>query len=400
MTGPLAIELKKQGHFVTGSDQEKIYSPMKELLENISINNIDLDNSFDLVIVGSSYKKFKKTIDDFETTKKLNIPYVSATEYIDKNIIKENSILIAGTYGKTTITSLTAWTLNQAKINPSYMFGGIANNNFPSCTITNSPYSVVEADESINGLDKKAKFLYYKVKYLLISSADWEHKESYLSEEDNLKAFKLLIEKVPQDGFIILNSTGTNLQILAKYAKAPVFYYQKSNENGVRLLCQKLNIDQNIIEESIKTFHGIKRREELVLQKNNITIIDDFAQSGNRIKYTLENIKNKYQGNIKVLFEAHASFLQNKEVINDLKNALNLSQNIVLTKLKINKEKEKRITAADYLSVFGNKLIYLPQTKDIINYYQKNLKPNDILVHFSSGGLEGQELLNQICQNI
>lgn len=192
MTAPLAATLKKQGHTITGSDQEKIYPPVSTILKKarIKINSTIINKNIDLVIIGSSYDSFQKTKDEFEQVKQLKLNYISASQFIAQNLIKENSVLVAGTYGKTTITSLVSWIFSQAHLKPNYMFGGDTINRFSGTNISPSNWSIIEADESIHGLDTQAKFLYYPVKFLLITSADWEHKDSYSTEIENFNALK------------------------------------------------------------------------------------------------------------------------------------------------------------------------------------------------------------------
>ncbi len=122
MTAPLAISLKKQGHHVTGSEQTKIYPPFSTQLTQAKIPINPPPYTPDLYIVGSSYKNQEKLITEFKTIKKSNIPYISATKYIAKNLIKKNSILIAGSYGKSSISAMLVFILKNTKHKPSYMF--------------------------------------------------------------------------------------------------------------------------------------------------------------------------------------------------------------------------------------------------------------------------------------
>ena len=126
MTAPLAIALKKQGHHVTGSDQQRIYPPFSTQLKNakIPINKTSINKKIDLAIIGSSYLAFSHTKEEFLEIKAQKIPYLSATKYISQFLIKQNSILVAGSYGKTTISAALCYLFTKAKFNPSYMFGG------------------------------------------------------------------------------------------------------------------------------------------------------------------------------------------------------------------------------------------------------------------------------------
>jgi len=445
MTAPLAVALKKEGHIVTGSDQEKIYPPISTILKkaDIKINSSKIDSNIDLAIIGSSFSSFKKTKEEFDQIKKLKIKYISASEFIAQNLGKENSILIAGTYGKTTISSLVSWIFNQANLNPNYMFGGKSLNHFPSVNISPSNWSIIEADESIHGLDTQAKFLYYPVKFLLLTSADWEHKDSYSTEIENFNAFKKLILKVPNDGILFINSKGYQTKELSLYSKSKIITYNsptsdyfikdiKIKKNYTVLLCQtpkniieiktkligqfnfenilaaitisdSLNIPQTKIKQAIFKYKGINRRIEKNYDHKNIMIFDDFAQSPNRIKSTIEAVKLHFPKNkIKVLYQPHASFIQHQESLKEFKHVFDSVSEVVLSKLSFNNKikKNNRVTAKNFKEIIGDKLIYLPIDEDICSFYQKNLTKGDILINMSSGGLSGNKIIKSIINSL
>ncbi len=441
MTASLAVALKQAGARVTGSDQPKIFPPISTTLKkaDIKINITDIDHDINQAIIGSSYNLFENTKEEFKQIKQQKIPYLSATKYIAQNIIKPNSIIVAGSFGKTTITSLLAWIFHHTKLKPSYMFGGSSKNKFSPVKITDSNWSIVEGDESIHGLDKTAKFLYYPAKYLIITSADWEHKDSYPDAASNLKTFKKLVQKLPSDGVFLVNQQSPSALSLAQYSPAKVISYNtpesdyflektipqknfttliirtpsgiiKTNttligqfnfENilAAVALSDYLAISPKIIAKSIFSYRGIRRRLELVAKPKNILFFDDFAQSGNRIKSTLTALNSHYpQKKIKVLYQAHASFSQYKSSLDELKNAFNLADEIVLTQLKFNHNinKKNRNTAKDFRDCLGSKLIYLPLKTQIMQYYKHSLTSNDILIYMSSGGLEGNRIFKSV----
>jgi UDP-N-acetylmuramate: L-alanyl-gamma-D-glutamyl-meso-diaminopimelate ligase len=444
MTAPLAVNLKKRDNYITGSDQDKIYPPISTLLKkaDIPINDTEITSKIDLVIVGSSYLSFKKTKDEFEQVKKLKIPYISATQYIAKNVVKENSILVAGSYGKSTITSLLTWIFKTSKEKPSYMFGAYPLNRFPSIDITFSDDSIIEADESINGLDKQAKFLYYPVKHLILTSADWEHKESYSNKLKNFNAFKQLVLNVPKNGTLLINSQGHNTKKLSLYSKVPVITYNspdsdyfiekvKRNKNLTNIvintprglipiqsklignfnfqnilaavaLADQLNIPFRIIQKAVFTYRGIKRRLELITNKKNILFFDDFAQSKSRIESTLNSLKAHFPNKkIKVFFQPHASFLQFKKSLTGLNSAFKSAHQIILGPLKFTSkvDKKQRNTAKDFKKELTDKLTYIPIEKDIIDYYIHHLSSNDILIYMSSGGSSGNRVVKSIIKH-
>lgn len=445
MTASLAAALKKEGHLVTGSDQEKIYPPVSTILKkaDIKINSSKIDSTVDLAIIGSSFSNFQKTKEEFDQIKKLNIKYISASEFIGQNLGKEDSILIAGTYGKTTISSLVSWIFDQANLNPNYMFGGKALNHFPSVNISSSNWSIIEADESIHGLDTQAKFLYYPVKFLLLTSADWEHKDSYPTEIENFNAFKKLILNVPINGILFINSQGYQTKELSLYSKSKIITYNsptsdyfiknitirknysildiKTPRNIIQVktkligqfnfenilaaitITDSLNIPQTKIKQAIFKFKGINRRIEKIYNHKNIIIFDDFAQSSSRIKSTIAAIKFHYpKNNIKVLYQPHASFVQYKESLKEFKNIFDSVSEVVLSKLSFNNkvEKNNRVTAKDFKEVIGDKLTYLPIDEDICSFYKKNLKSGDILINMSSGGFSGNKIIKSIINSL
>jgi len=440
MTAPLAVALKKNGHYVTGSDQDKIYPPVSTILKkaDIAVNTIKDYKKIDLAIIGSSYLSFSATKQEFNIIKELNIPYISATEYISQNITKNSSILITGTSGKTTITSLITWILQNANLDPSYMFGGQSLNHIPSLHIGNGNWSVVEGDESINGLDTKAKFLYYPGKFVIITNANWEHKESYKNESQNFEAFKKLIQKIPKDGLLIINSSGYKTSELSKFSTAKVITYngEKADYRIIKsetsqtsrliinspkgdlslnttllgkfnfenilaavALCLEIGVDSGIIQKAVFSFKGISRRLEKINTKNNILFYDDFAQSPQRIKSAISAIKLHYPNQrIFAYFEPHATFLLDISGLAGLNEAFSDCTKTVLSKIPFNQKisSSNRATAKHYSAEIGDTLVYIPQSKDLFQYFCQILKPQDILVHFSSGGAEGLKTFKKI----
>jgi UDP-N-acetylmuramate: L-alanyl-gamma-D-glutamyl-meso-diaminopimelate ligase len=414
MTTPLALELKKKGNIVSGSDQTKIFPPASTQLETskIPINVTPITKKIDLIIVGSAYQKFPNCVEEYEQAKRLGIPTISATEFVANTLIKDNSIVVAGSYGKTTITALLSWIFHELDFKPNYFFGGQSLNNQKSLEMNQSDWSIVEGDESINGLDTQAKFSYFYVKHLIITSVNWEHKDSYSSLEENHKSYMSLLERVPPNGVIVYNPNDPVLTEMVKSLKANTIAYQDyafnttligqhnhDNINAALTLCDALGMDMSKVIPLISQFKGIKRRLEILSKANNILFIDDFAQSPVRIKSAIESIKSSYKHRpIKVYFEPHATFLQFKDSLRTLNEAFASTKEVVISKIKYSKNisKEHRSTAKDYLDEIGQKTKYLPINDEIYQHFTQTLRPNDILVHFSTGGLDGTNNLNEI----
>ncbi len=415
MTAPLAVELKNLGHTVIGSDQAQIYPPISTLLNknNIAVNLTPVSSKIDLAIIGSSYQKFSNTRKDYQDIIKLNIPHISATKYIAQNIVKPNSIIIAGSFGKTTITGLISLILKNADLDPSYLIGDVILNKIPSLKITNSSWSVTEGDESINGLDTKAKFLYYPKKYVIITSVNWEHTDSYASLTKNLNAYKELIQSIPKNGVLIYNPDDLNLVKLTKFCRAPAIAYNKNlkfktkliglyNQQNIQAaytLAKFLNIPESIIQKSIESYKGVSRRLEHIGTYEKITFIDDFAQSPLRIKSSLEAVSTSFpKQKIVVFFEPHASFLLNQKITLELASAFGKADKIILSKIPYKKEipAKDRLTFNIIKKTLGSKVTYLPLYDQIFDYLTKKIPPNSVLIHMSSGGATGIKTFSNI----
>jgi UDP-N-acetylmuramate-alanine ligase len=418
-TAPLAVILKNRGITISGSDQSQIFPPISTLLSknNIPINSTTITKKINLVIVGNSFQSFSRCQSEYQQALTLNIPIISYTNYLVQNLIKKESILVAGAYGKTTITSLLSYIFIKSKLDPSYMFGGQAVNHLDSTRFGQGNFSIVEACESINGLDNQSTFLYYPCKYVILTSADWEHKDSFKNKNANLAAFIKLVKKIPKTGFLIYNPNSQSALQTTKHCQGKVVPYNYSlkikpkipgtynydNAIAAATLCQILGLNQKTVTKIIGQFRGVKRRLELVINKNNILIYDDFAQSPARIAKALDAIHHHHPHHtIKVFFEPHASFLQYQAGLLGLDKSLALAKEVVISSLKFSSiiSKSARVTIKDYQQILGKKVIYLPDYQSILAHYSQSLKPSDILIHFSSGGLNGLTCLKQIAKVI
>jgi len=408
MTAPLAVELQRLGHHVSGSDQDKIYPPFSNLLRrhHIPINQTPVSSDIDLVIVGSSFHSFTRTKDQFQQIITQKIPYISATDYLSQLFHRQNVILVAGSFGKTTIAALLAHTLRQAGLNPSFFFGGRSLNRLPSLYTTTSDWAIVEADESIHGLDTQAKFLSYPVTHLVVTSANWEHRDSYPTYDQNLQAFRSLISRLPPHGHLVYNpynsplcqivpSTAIPYQTGLNFDSPLIGNHNQENFAAVYTLGRKLGLSDRLLRRSIRSFRGIARRLEHLSNANGIDFYDDFAQSPERISSAISAISHTFPTRpIKIFFEAHASFIRQPSLVSELKNIFTSTKEVILGPL--NFSTGHSVTADSFRLAVGSKLIYLPLSKNIYNHYITTLCPNDILLHFSSGGLSGLQTLKKI----
>lgn len=426
---PLAKAFIDMGWKVTGSDQEKVYPPESTYLQN---NNIlycksysakNVPHEADLVVVGRSALLVDANNPEYLQAKSLGLETVSYPEVIGEFVVKENSIVIAGTYGKTTISALVAWILTCAKLNPSYMIGGIPLNLIDGVKITNSEWSVVEGDE-IPSLLKTGplKFMFYKPKYLLLTATKWDHPEIYKSEDQYKEAFIKLVELLPSDGLLVYAVDSVDKLVIEK-AKCRKVSYSLDNppvdnriifirtqllgkpnlENiyGSFVLCKELGVKEEVILKAIETFSGVKTRLEFLGKIGGRYLYWDFAQHPEKVKGSLTALKECYLNKrIICIYDPATTGLKYKESLDWFRKAFDNADLVIVTKVNYISDvsKENRVIGPNLVKSFGGseKVIYMPINETIIRWVKENTKNEDVIVFMSSGGLKFTELIEKI----
>ena len=207
----LALAYQKKGYKVTGSDKG-FYPPVSTHLKDAGIKfypgwhpeKMIADGNPNLIIVGNVASS---TNPEWLYVQENNIPYKSYPEAVAEQIVKDTSIVCAGTYGKSTTTTLLTWILKQADKNPSYMFGGISLNDLSSANFTDSDISILEGDEYKTARwDDRPKFAHYSPTHLLLTSVVWDHADVYPTEQSYVYAFEKLIRDLPRNGLLVLSA--------------------------------------------------------------------------------------------------------------------------------------------------------------------------------------------------
>ena len=258
----LAIMMQKKGWKVTGSDKG-FYPPISTHLskfkiefypgwhpERIGANTLPLSKG---ELEGVAKNKSRQTTPnpslerrgmpalvvvgnvagssnpEFLFVKENGIPYLSYPELIKQQLLKENNIVVTGTYGKTSCTTLLSWILKEANFKPSYMFGGLSLNLDNASDDLGGDWSVLEGDEyKTSRWDEKAKFFSYNPTHLLLTAVKWDHADVYPTEELYFEAFKKLVKMIPDNGLIVI-SENVDKQILRSAQNDKKVTYGKSN---------------------------------------------------------------------------------------------------------------------------------------------------------------------------
>jgi len=446
--GQLAKAFKDLGWRVSGSDQEKIYPPVSTYLKKnalpcfkgYSAKNVPADA--DLIVVGRGALIFDPGNPEYRRAKKENVSLLSYPEVLQKFLIKENSIVVAGTYGKTTISAAIAWILIKAGLNPSYMVGGIPLNMKDGVAMTNSSYSVVEGDEppALKETDLP-KFMFYKPKYLVLTATAYDHPEIFKSYKDYLAAFVKLVKLLPQDGFLIYNRDKVDEKVIravpcrkVSYSlDAPADYFVKevsrpeketnfvvqgnkesfflqtvllgkrSLENfcGAVALCAELGIGKPAVAQGIKSFLSVKTRLEYLGRRGERYLYWDFAQHPEKVRGSLGDLREHFPNKrIFCVFDPSMTGLKHRVSLNWYKEAFDQADQVIVGKVSFRKniDQKMRVTGKDIAEAIARtqkNVFYEPIDEQIIEYLLAKTGKDDVVVFMSSGGLRFTNLIEK-----
>ncbi|MBW1828987.1 MAG: UDP-N-acetylmuramate:L-alanyl-gamma-D-glutamyl-meso-diaminopimelate ligase [Deltaproteobacteria bacterium] len=436
----LAGMLKHKGYHVTGSDQN-VYPPMSLFLEKLSIPVIsgyraeNLSTAPDLVIVGNVITRLN--IEAVELSR-LKLPYLSFPQALKHFAFKtKRSVVISGTHGKTTTSSLAAWVLEKAGMDPGFMIGGIPLNFQSNFKLGKGDCFVIEGDEYDTAFfDKGPKFLHYNPWVTVLTSIEFDHADIYRDLDHVIENFRKLIRLVPQDGLLIANSDDPVVMAEIKGATCPVITYGFSDkarftavdvivdEDSTRLTVLKdggkylsvstplygnhnisnllsviamadfLGIPAEPLADAAATFEGIKRRQELIGEKQGVIILDDFAHHPTAVRETVEAVKEKYKGRrLIAVFEPRSNSSRRNIFQNQYVSSFEAADLIMIPEPpmmeKIPPEERfssKRLT--EDLEKKGKPAFYFSDTNELLEAMVSESRTNDIFLIMSNGGFD------------
>ncbi|MBL3811050.1 MULTISPECIES: UDP-N-acetylmuramate:L-alanyl-gamma-D-glutamyl-meso-diaminopimelate ligase [Alteromonas] len=339
--GGIAAIAKSLGHKVTGSDKN-VYPPMSTQLEALGIELTEgycesqFDPAPDMVVIGNAMSRGNPAV---EYVLNRNLPYTSGPQWLLDNLLKDRWVIgLSGTHGKTTTSSMVAWILEHAGLNPGYLIGGVPENFGVSARVGESPFFVIEADEYDSAFfDKRSKFVHYRPKTLVINNLEFDHADIFADLGAIQTQFHHLVRMVPENGLILTpNNTPTiedmlkkgcwsSRQSLGKEWHAELLKKDGSEfnvlHNGVIAgtvtwaLVGQHNVDNALMAiaaahhagvtlpdaiDALSFFKNVKRRMEVKGEVNNITLYDDFAHHPTAIATTLDGLRKKV-GNARIL---------------------------------------------------------------------------------------------------
>jgi UDP-N-acetylmuramate: L-alanyl-gamma-D-glutamyl-meso-diaminopimelate ligase len=237
--GGIAALARAAGHRVTGSDRD-VYPPMStqlaalgiELWQGYGVEQLDLKP--DVVVIGNVMSRGMPVV---EAVLDRALPYASGPEWLASAVLRERWVLaVAGTHGKTSTTSMLAWILEDAGLEPGFLIGGIAQNFETSARLGRRPFFVIEADEYDTAFfDKRAKFVHYRPRTLILNNLEYDHADIYPDLASIERQFQHLLRTVPGGGRIVCNGADANLErVLAAGCWTPVERFARAGAAGVQ----------------------------------------------------------------------------------------------------------------------------------------------------------------------
>jgi UDP-N-acetylmuramate: L-alanyl-gamma-D-glutamyl-meso-diaminopimelate ligase len=436
----LAGMLQEQGLIVQGSD-ENVYPPMSDFLaaRGIQVKSpyspANLDPSPDVVVVGNVIMAKNPEAVALMTK---NLPYVSMPQVLGERFLsRADSIVVAGTHGKTTTSALTAWLLEAAGLDPSFLVGGIVRGFESNFRLGRGRPFVIEGDEYDTAFfDKGAKFNHYRPRLAMIGSIEFDHADIFATYLDVRRAFVGLVRLVPADGLLLVGGDDDTVIDAAKGARAEVKTYGlapgldlravdleaqaggtaftllvRGTEAGHGFLpmwgsynvvnalaavgaAKWCGLDPASALPHLASFPGVKRRQEIVGVAHGVTVIDDFAHHPTAVSETVAGIK-KYgpPGRLIAVFEPRSNTSIRRVFQDQYAKVFGPADQVIISRPRNYKgladgDRLDPDALAGDIAANGTPARCLDGADEIIDYLRDQVQTGDIVLIMSNGGFE------------
>ena len=436
----LAAMLKTRGFDVRGSDQN-VYPPMSEFLAEQKITTLQgykpehITDDLDLVVVGNAISRGNPELEEVLDRK---IRFCSLPEAVrDHFLWGARSVVIAGTHGKTTTTSLTGWLLTHGGADPSVLIGGIADNFGGSYRVGGGREFVIEGDEYDSAFfDKTAKFLKYLPDIAVVNNIEYDHADIYPDLEAILVAFRRLVNLIPRRGLLLVGADDGEAKALAAGARCRVetfglsegadwqahdlrvsaastaFSLRRSGapvgtfevpllgaynvRNAVAAIAvgAAVGVSPDTMAAGLRAFKGVRRRLQLRGTAAGVSVYDDFAHHPTAIAETLAGVRSAYPTrHIWAIFEPRSATSCRRIFQSEFTRAFAAADTVVLpavfrSTLPDDQRLSPEQVVAD-LEASGKDARDIPRVDDIVAAVARDARPDDLDVIMSNGGFEG-----------
>ncbi len=442
----LAGMLQVRGHRVTGSDQN-VYPPMSTQLEALGIeiqNGYKAENAdigADCIVVGNAISRGNPELEEVLNRK---MPYRSQAEIVREEFIRgKRSLVIAGTHGKTTTTSIAAWVCEVGALNPSFLVGGIVQNFGASFRVTDGEHFVIEGDEYDTAyFDKKPKFMHYLPEMAIVGNIEFDHADIYDNLEDIKWEFSRLMNLVPGNGRLIAGIDSpvvrevlyemddklfTKVETfgLSDDAKWQARYIDFSGdvtrftvfkdghswsefetnligEFNVRnclaviIAADAWGISKDKIQDAFRTFKSVKRRVEIRGVIGGVTVIDDFAHHPTAVEETLKALRMKYEGKRLIAVFEPRSWSSRLAIFQEpYGKAFSYADYVIIAGVYNTSKASELGKVLDVdelvknLELQGKPAMSFPDADAIVSHITPELRTGDIVAIMSNGGFGG-----------
>lgn len=415
----IAIALKNEGHTITGSDDE-IYNPSKSRLEKEGLlpektgwdeNNITPD--LDFIILGMHARKdnpeLKKAID-------LGLKIYSYPEFIFSISKNKKRVVIAGSQGKTTTTSMIMWVLKKEGVDFDYLVGGKIAGFDLMVRFSDAPLIVLEGDEYLSSpIDRIPKIHHYYPDVAVITGIDWDHMNVFPTYDNYKEQFKIFIDKISSGGTLIYyendekineaiqkSENSKNLTLLPytgikeKHSLKIFGEHNMQNLNAAMLVCKELGVDESDFWKAIADFDGASKRLQKIYEDEKTIKFLDFAHAPAKLKATINAVHSQYSDKtLYAIYELHTFSSLNKDFLPQYRNTMNNADKAIVLynphtlKMKkmppLDKEEIKNYFGKQDLKVFDN-------PSKLKKYIDGLDTENAVFLFMSSGNFGGIDL--------
>jgi UDP-N-acetylmuramate: L-alanyl-gamma-D-glutamyl-meso-diaminopimelate ligase len=428
-----AAAMQERGFRVTGSDQG-VYPPMSTFLESRGIplmsgyTESNVASAPDLVVIGNAISRGNP---EAEAVLERKLRYCSLPELLKEFFIRgRRSLVVTGTHGKTTTTSMLAWVFETAGLNPSYLVGGIPRNLGQGARFTDSEWFIIEGDEYDTAFfDKRSKFVHYLPEVAVINNLEFDHADIFENLAAIQLSFRRFINLIPRNGLLLANGDEANLAGLLGVKHCPVKRFGLGEDNEVQATGVKLQsaisefqvgdarfhlpligefnvrnalavvgcarhcgIADAVIQKALSSFESVSRRMEERGTARGVTVIDDFGHHPTAIRETMRALKVRYPGRrVWAVFEPRSNTTRRNVFQTELVDAFQGADRVVVAAVarlemlrpeeRLNPEK-----LMQDLKSAGKPSAYLPDVDSILEHITSAAEPGDVVCVFSNGG--------------
>jgi len=445
--GSVAAAFRDAGYRVTGSDTQ-VYDPMKSFLEGRGISILDgykaenLPDDVDLYVIGNAQSRGNPEVEEVLRRK---LHYVSLPELLREQILRgKRNLVVTGTHGKTTTSSLLAWILESAGRKPNFIIGGIPENLGQGARLTGSDLTVLEGDEYDSAFfDKRSKFIHYLPELVIVNNLEFDHADIFDNLDAVKKTFGHLVRLVPENGIVLLNGDDANaLEVFEKQGHSPMkrvgigaaceariteidyradgtaftlegerYEMGMNGEYNVRNAAMAITaarfvgVAPETIREAVAAFRSVKRRQEVRgVTARGITIVDDFGHHPTAIREAIAGMRKRFDGaRLWAVFEPRSNTTRRRVFQEALPEALGQADGVCLAAVaRADKLAEDERLDTDLLMKTlrdrGLPAFYEPDADAIVTRLEAEARDGDVIIVFSNGGFGG--IHEKLLQNL